>query len=260
MASRAEQKAAARAARLAAQKQQSSADSRRQRLMVLGGLLVAVVVAIVIIIAVSGGGTKKTSPTVAKSSVARLLAGIPQNGNVLGKPSAPVTVTEYGDLVCPICKEFAESTEQQLIANEVRAGKVKLVYRALETASGTANNGEFVASQVAARAAGAQNREWNYILIWYELQQDETTPYVTDAFMQHIAQQVPGLNLASWQAARNNQSYTTDVAQDAAAYNSLNIGAPSTPTVTFDGPKGTVQPISGIPTYAGLQADIASVS
>jgi protein-disulfide isomerase len=260
MASRAEQKAAARAARMAAQKQQSTAASRRQRLMVLGGLLAAVVVALVIIIVASSGGTKKPSAAVATTTVATLLRGIPQNGNVLGRASAPVTITEYGDLVCPICKTFAQSSEQQLIANEVRAGKVKLVYRALETASGTANNGEFVASQVAARAAGAQGREWNYILVWYELQQDETTPYVTDTFMQSIAQHVPGLNLANWQAARNNQAYTTAVAQDASAYNALNIGQPSTPTVTFNGPKGTVQPISGIPTYAGLQADIAAVS
>jgi protein-disulfide isomerase len=260
MASRTEQKAAARAARVAAQKQQSTAASRRQRLIVLGGLLAVVVVALVIVIAVGGGGTKKTSTTVAKTTVAKLLKGIPQNGNVLGKASAPVTVTEYGDLVCPICKDFAQTSEQQLIANEVRAGKVKLVYRALETASGQANNGEFVASQVAARAAGAQGREWNYILVWYQLQQDETTPYVTDPFMQNIAQQIPGLNLSKWQAARNNQGYTTAVAQDASAYNALNLGQISTPTVTFNGPKGTVQPISGVPTYAGLQADIASVS
>ena len=47
-------------------------------------------------------------------------------------------------------------SEQQLIDNEVRAGKVKLVYRGLETASSDANSGEYAASQIAARAAGLQ--------------------------------------------------------------------------------------------------------
>ena len=32
---------------------------------------------------------------------------IPQHANVLGSPSAPVTLVEYGDLQCPICRSFA---------------------------------------------------------------------------------------------------------------------------------------------------------
>ncbi|HTU97843.1 MAG TPA: hypothetical protein VMF14_18485, partial [Solirubrobacteraceae bacterium] len=46
--------------------------------------------------------------------------------------------------------DFALGAENQLIANEVRQGKVKIVYKALETASQTANNSMFVPSQTAA--------------------------------------------------------------------------------------------------------------
>ena len=35
-----------------------------------------------------------------------MLKGIPQHGTTLGNPKAPVTFTEYGDLQCPICKDF----------------------------------------------------------------------------------------------------------------------------------------------------------
>ena len=119
-----------------------------------------------------------------------------------------MTVTEYGDLVCPICQEFAFGSEQQLIKNEVRSGKVKLVYRGVETASSQANGGEYVASQVAARAAGQQHRAWQYIMLWYYEQGDETTPYVTNAFMQNIAAAgAPDSTLTKWQ---------TDPATDAA--------------------------------------------
>src|ERR1039458_6420342 len=153
MASRAEQKAALRAAREARQKELTAAQTRRKRMYALGALLAGVIVALVVVVVAGKGGstTPPASAKTARASVIALLKGIPQNDNTLGKASAPVTVTEYGDLVCPICKDLALTAEQQLIANEVRAGKVKLVYRGLETASSQANGGGHAASQIAAR-------------------------------------------------------------------------------------------------------------
>ena len=46
----------------------------------------------------------RSNQTVAE--VSSLVGGIPQNGNVLGNPNAPVTLEYFGDLECPICKEF----------------------------------------------------------------------------------------------------------------------------------------------------------
>jgi protein-disulfide isomerase len=260
MASRAEQKAAARAAREAHQREQSAAQARRMRLIWLGGLVAAAALAIVIVVVAAGGGGAKSTggKGAGRSTVVALLKGIPQNGNTLGNPKAPVTVTEFGDLVCPICGEFALGAEPQLISSEVRAGKVKLVYRGLETASETANAGEYAATQIAARAAGLQKREWYYVLLFYHQQGDETTPYVTDAFLQKIAAQVPGLNLAKWEADRNESSLANDVTADARAANAAGFNA--TPSITFSGPKGHAPPISALPTYAQLQAGITAVS
>src|ERR1039458_8033177 len=171
MASRAEQKAAARAAREAAHRDLSAAQARRMRLIWLGGLVAAAALAIVIVIVATqaGGGTivkeSASAKAAAVTAITSELAGIPQHGNVLGKPSAPVTVTEYGDLVCSTCDAFALSSEAQLITNYVKTGKVKLVYRADDTASSYANQGEFVTGQVGAKAAGLQNKAWYYILL-----------------------------------------------------------------------------------------------
>jgi protein-disulfide isomerase len=259
MASRAEQKAAARAAREAAHRELSAAQARRMRLIWLGGIVAAVALAIVVVaVAIGGGGTSSQGSAPAKKAVVPLLAGIGQSGNTLGNAKAPVTVTEFGDLVCPVCGSFALDSEQQLIANDVRSGKVKLVYRALETASSTANAGEYVASQVAARAAGLQNREWYFILLWYHEQGAEATPYVTDSFMQGLAQQVPGLNLTSWQGARNSQSLSTAVNADGQAANAL--GFNETPSITIAGPKGSAKSIVGVPTYSQLESEIKSIS
>ncbi|MGI8711897.1 MAG: DsbA family protein [Solirubrobacteraceae bacterium] len=232
----------------------------------LGGVLVVAVVIVVVAIVVSssGGGSaaavKPDSPSAkrAQASVNSLLQGIPQSGNTLGSPSAKVTVTEYGDLVCPVCKDFALGAENQLISHEVRTGKVKLVYRALETASSEANGSMFVPSQTAALAAGQQKLGWNYIELFYHEQQSETTSYVSDNFLGGLAKQVSGLNYGSWSSDRQSSSLTEQVSKDTQSASSA--GFQSTPTLVVTGPKSQAQPIVGSTDYASLQKAITSVS
>jgi protein-disulfide isomerase len=214
----------------------------------------------------SSGGTSGSAPKPntaqaknAASTVTNLLNGIPQQGNTLGNPNAKVTVTEYGDLVCPICKDFALGSESQLIANDVRSGKVKIVYKALETASATANGSMFVPSQTAALAAGLQKRAWDYIELFYHEQGDETSSYVTDNYLDGLAQQVPGLNYSKWSSDRQSGSLSSTVNADQQA--AANAGYNSTPTILIQGPKGQAQPIVGNPSsYGQLESAINSVA
>ncbi|HEY1716605.1 MAG TPA: thioredoxin domain-containing protein [Solirubrobacteraceae bacterium] len=209
MASRKEQKEAARQQRLAEEQARAERARRDRRLRLLGGTVVGAIAIVVVAIAISSGGSsaqvvKPTSAAAkqAQSKVNTLLAGIPQTGNTLGSPSAKVTLTEYGDLVCPVCKSFALGAENQLIANEVRKGKVKIVYKSLETASQAANNAMFVPSQTAALAAGKQQKAWNYIELFYHEQGDESDSYVTDNYLGGLAKQIPGLNFNQWGSDR----------------------------------------------------------
>jgi protein-disulfide isomerase len=266
MASRKDQKEAARQRRLQEERARAERARRDRRLRMVGGVVVGAIVIVVAAIAISSGGGNSTAPKptsaaakTAATSVKTLLAGIPQQGNTLGSPSAKVTVTEFGDLVCPVCKSFALGSENQLISSDVRSGKVKLVYRALETASQTANNSMFVPSQVAARAAGNQKLAWNYIELFYHEQGDETTSYVTPAYLQGLAGQIPGLNYSTWNSDRQSSTLTSDVTADEAAAQAA--GFESTPTIVVKGPKSQAQPIVGNPTsYGSLESVIKSVS
>jgi protein-disulfide isomerase len=268
MASRKDQKDAARQRRLAEERARAEQAARPRRFRMLGGVLVGAVVVIVAAIAISsGGGSSSTAATRPHSAAAvkeattvtNLLAGIPQSGNVLGNPNAKVTVTEYGDLACPICKDFALSSENQLISNDVRSGKVKIVYKALETASGTANNSMFVPSQVAALAAGQQKRAWNYIELFYHEQGDETTSYMTNSYLSDLAAQIPGLNVSKWSSDLQSSTLTSQVNSDTQA--AAAAGFDSTPTILVQGPKSQAQPIVGDPSsYSQLESVIQSVS
>jgi protein-disulfide isomerase len=270
MASRTEQKAAARAAREARQRELRSAAARRQRLMMLGGALAAAVTALIVIIVVSSSGSSSgpTSVHLSKNAKAQAvakvdseLAGIPQSGDVLGNPKAPVTITEYGDLVCPVCDDFALTSEPQIIASLVKTGKAKLVYRGFETASADANGAEYVNTQVAARSAGLQGKEWNYVLLMYQEQpatiggkDAELVSYINMTYLQNIAAQIKGLNLVQWQAHMTDSTLISDVSADGNAVQAA--GASGTPTVIVTGP-GTNQPLTAqeaVPSLASVAA------
>jgi len=263
MASRTKQKEEARARRLAEEGAQAERRARMRRLRGIAGIVVAAVVVVVVAIAISSGGRSvsglKTggaaNQTVA--SVSQLLGGAPQSGAVLGNPSAPVTMTYYGDLECPICRAFTlDGGFPQLVAGEVRQGKVKVQYRAFQTA--TRNPQTFETQQVAALAAGKQDKFWDYAELFYREQGQEDTGYVTNAYLTGLAQQVPGLNLSEWQSARNDPSLVSQVQSDVAAGTAANVQG--TPTLIFSGPKGTASPPQGVPSYSELQQAINQVS
>lgn len=222
----------ARAQRKALEESEAAGAKRRARLTQLGIVAaIAVAAVVVILIATGGGGTKKISPGSAESNstvtaVSSLIGGIPQSGNTLGDPHAPVTLQYYGDLECPICKDFTVGALPTIIQKWVRTGKLKIEYRSMETA--TREPEVFKTQQIAAYAAGKQDKAWNYIETFYHEQGEENSGYVTESYLQGLAQQVPGLNLARWSSDRSDPALANEVEGDKQAAN--NNGFTGTPS------------------------------
>lgn len=219
-------------------------SARRTRMLQLGGVIGAAVVIIVVILLATSGGKKEGIPTTSsqKSSevtaVSSLIKGIPQSGNVLGNPNAPVTLQYFGDLECPICKEFTLSVLPTLIPKYVRTGKMKIEYHSLETA--TREQETFRTQQVAALAAGKQNLAWYYVELFYHEQGAEDSGYVTENYLQGLAQQVPGLNLPNWSAARNDPALAEQISTD--AQTAASQGFNGTPSFLIGKTGGKLQP------------------
>lgn len=265
MASRKEQKEAARARRLEEERARAAQARRQRQLRMLGGVVVAVVAVVAVAIAISAGGgggggangleTGASGRTLV-SQVSSQLAGIPQSGVTLGKPSAPVTMTYYGDLQCPVCRDFTLSGGfPQLVANDVKLGKVKVVYRNFQTA--TPSQSTFQTQQVAALAAGKQSRFWNFVELFYHQQGAEGSGYVTAAFLTGLAQQA-GLNMSAWSSARNDPALVSQVNSDETAAHAA--GIQGTPTLVFSGRKGQAEAPTGVPTYSDLEKTIKEVT
>lgn len=223
----------ARAQRKALEEAEAAGAARRKRLTQLGVVVAVVVVAIVVVLIASGGsgGGKAVAPgsTAATKTVAAVNAvvgGVAQSGNVLGVASAPVTLQYFGDLQCPVCKDFTLGALPSIIQKWVRTGKLRIEYRALETA--TREPETFKTEQVAALAAGKQNKMWNYVELFYHEQGEENSGYVTETYLQGLARQVAGLNLTKWTSDRNSPALSNQVATDAQA--ATNAGFNGTPS------------------------------
>jgi protein-disulfide isomerase len=252
----------ARAERKALEEAEAAGAQRRKRLIQLGSVAgVVIVIIAVILIATSGGGSGSKVPTSganakqapAVKEVTALLNGIPQNGNTLGNPKAPVTMVYYGDLQCPICKEFTLGALPTLIQKYVRAGQLRIEYRNLQTA--THEPETFKTQQIAALAAGDQQKSWHYIELFYHQQGEENSEYVTEKFLQTLALQA-GLNLPAWTAARSEPKFQNTLTSDAQAAN--NAGFTGTPSFQIGKTGGAVQKLdyTSLTDPAGFEAAI----
>ncbi len=222
----------AREQRKAMEEAAAAGAARRARLTQLGIVVSVVVVAIVVVLIVTSGGSKggipvsKTEKNAVTGEIGTLLAGIPQSGNVLGSPTAPVTLQYFGDLECSICKEFTTGALPSVIPKWVRTGKLRIEYHSMQTA--TREPEVFKTQQIAAYAAGKQNKAWYFIETFYHEQGEEQSGYVTEKYLQGIASQVPGLNLAKWTSDRNDPELANDIKTDEQAVN--NNGFTGTPS------------------------------
>ena len=162
------------------------ATGSRRNVVLAAIVAVIVAAAAVAIVAGCGGdddkssssGSTDTSSLKAVAETKALFKGIPQKGNTLGKADAPVTMFEFIDYQCPFCRQYALSTYPELVAKEVRDGKLKIVTRPLA----------FIGpdSRKAARAAAAaaeQNKEFEFTQLFYNNQGQENSGYVTDAYI-----------------------------------------------------------------------------
>ena len=193
--------------------------SRRKSLMRIGrGTLATVAVAVAGVLAATGvsdvAGSSGQPPSArVEKDVSALLSGIPRSGDTLGETSAPITLQIFGDLESADVRTFVVWLLPDIIREWVRTNIVKIQYRSFMTTSSPYPN-VFVTQQAAALSAGVQDRLWNFIELFYYEQGQEHTRYVTDAHLDGIAGQIPGLDLSEWESDRESSQLTRQVIED----------------------------------------------
>jgi protein-disulfide isomerase len=229
------------------------------------GMTAAMAATVIVVVLVATGRSSSrlaVAASTAQSQIAErevnaLLDGIPQSGNTLGQPTAPVTLQIFLDLQCLTSKVFVLSFLPSIIHDWVRSNAVKIEFHSRET--DTRDPQVFVKQQMAALAAGAQNKLWNFIEIFYHEQGQEYTNYVTEDYIQGIASQVPGLDPTQWASDRENEQYFRPLVAD--RHTAIARQLRSTPALLIGRTGGEITKLAGyeMPELPGSLVDALSL-
>jgi protein-disulfide isomerase len=224
----------------------TKSDAPGSRRVLLTLTLTTAVLATAALISLSQLGTSG-GPGDAKD----LYSGIPQSGTTLGRADAPVTISVYEDFQCPFCGRFSREVLPPLVRDHVETGEARVVSRPL-----TFLGEDSLEAARAALAAGEQGLYWEYHSLLFENQGDENSGYVTDAFLEGLARQVPGLDLRAWNSSRAGGLPDSQLEEARSAAQASGID--STPTLVVSGPGGEKR-LSGAEDPEDISAAIREV-
>jgi protein-disulfide isomerase len=239
------------------------------RALAMGGGIAAIVAVVVVLALVLGSGGKSsgvpkgTAPVGSLSNalpgasdVQTLYQGIPQHGLTLGKPNAPVAMTMFIDLQCPVCQYWEVNWLPTVVQKYVRQGKLKIDLKPWAFIGPDSNRG-----QAATIAASFQNKAWNFSKVLYDNQGTENTGWLNDKMIASIASSVPGLHVYTLFNQRNSSHAKSIASQvDKLATQDKVTG---TPTILV-GKTGQTPKVVGksgaMPTLKQVEAAIALAS
>jgi len=148
----------------------------------------------------------------------------------LGSPEASVTIIEFSDFECPVCKRFFDGTLKDIITNYVDTGKVKYVLRDFPL-SDMHPNAEIAAE--AANCANEQDKYWEFHDILFENQEDWVSGNTTIEFKKYSS--TLGLNEEQFDLCLESGKYVDEILKD--IQDGLDAGVPGTPTFYINGVK-----------------------
>jgi protein-disulfide isomerase len=222
-------------------------EERRKRLLQIASaavFLAIVVVAVLIVVSQNGGDGGDTSLE-GVAEVNRELQGLEQRGLTLGDPTAAATLSEFGDLQCPVCKAYSEEIVPEVIDSSVRSGEAQIEFRNF-----TIISQESTPAAAAAIAAGNQGRGWSFIELFYRNQGVEASGYVTDEFLTEIAKGAGVPDIGRWNGERKSQAVLNRVAAE--TKEAQGLGLTGTPSFVVAGPGAQGREVLGTPGEAGV--------
>ena len=222
--------------RLKAEASAQGADRRKNLGKIIGiSAFLAVVAVVIVVVALSSGGGNGGGD--GNKDWEAQLAGLTQSGNMLGEANAPVTLVEFGDLQCPICKQYADEILPDVITGPVREGTANMEF---ENWAILGPDSSLAAK--AALAAGEQNKMWSFIEAFYANQGLEGSGYVTDDFLTDVANDAGVPDIDKWNVDREDPALDAELTRiDATATNN---GFSGTPSFAIREADGSLTPIA----------------
>lgn len=164
------------------------------------------------------------------------LAGIPQEGRVLGAPDAGVTLVEWADPQCPACRTYTEDFFPTVVDEYVRPGTVNTEFRGFPFIGE-----DSVMAYRFLLAAAEQDKLWNLQEAMYRNQGGENSGWVTDDLVRELATEV-GLDVNQLFADAAREDLVAEAgAANAAGQAAGILGTPTLQIAVGDSEPYTIQ-------------------
>jgi protein-disulfide isomerase len=224
----------------------------RNRLLLLAAAVAAAAIVVVVLIVVGAGKDSTTTVIGASSSSAHAhpFQGVPQRGATLGSADAPATLTVYEDPQCPFCRDWNVNALPSVVADYVRPGKLKIVYRGVNIIGPNSEQG-----LRAVYAAGRQNKLWNVSEGLYGQQGEENTGWITDEVIKQVASDA-GANANAVLAEASSSAVTAQL--HASESEARAIGLQGTPTFILQRPLSPPVQLNAALDASGFESALAS--
>ena len=161
-----------------------------------------------IIIGIISGSFLAFYPEPEKNEESLTMTKLIQNGSpILGDPSAPITILEWGDYQCTFCYRFHDTTLNVLNQDFIQTGKVNLVFKDFPL-----NGPDSILAAEASYCANDQGKYWEYHDELYENWGGERTGWITRWSLTAFGSTV-GLDLAEFNQCLDEGKYQEKVNQ-----------------------------------------------
>ena len=140
----------------------------------------------------------------------------------LGNPNAPITMVEFGDYQCTFCSKFFHETENPIITNYVKTGKVKILFKDYIILGQDSMN-----AANAAHCANDQKSFWEYHSMLYNNWAGEDTGWADLAHL-HEFDNTLGLDMDVFSACMSDLKWNELV--NLSSIDGQKLGVTGTPT------------------------------
>lgn len=130
---------------------------------------------------------------------------IEEGSPVLGNPTAPITILEWGDFQCTYCHRFHDTTLNTIEEDYIQKGKVNLIFKDFPL-----NGQDSVLAAEASHCANDQGKYWQYHNELYKNWGGERTGWITRWSLNAFASSV-GLDLEKFNQCLDDHKYQEKV-------------------------------------------------
>ena len=160
---------------------------------------------------------------------------------ILGNPNAPITMVEFGDYQCTFCSKFFHETENSIITNYIKTGKVKVLFKDYIILGQDSIN-----AANAAHCANDQKLFWEYHSMLYNNWAGENTGWADLAHLHEFANTL-GLDMDVFSTCMSDLKWNELV--NLSSIDGQKLGVSGTPTFFVIDQNNDVMKIVGAQHY-----------